>query len=947
MESVMCALAAEISRALGISAPVSVSGGLPFSSLDQEFLPDIVQKLGRRRLVILVDESDILTEQDPSCVSPQVLLPRFQELLTRHDRLAFVFAIGRRLEDLPDSYKQVFKSAVAEPVSFLGREAATALVREPCKELLDFPPETVEQVLELTACHPYYTQLICYELFRRCACAGIRTVAPNDVHAAIDPALETGRSAFVWFWDGLRPAERFVGAAAGSLAERGEATTDEAIARAVEEYGVRHFRHEISGAIEMLAQWDIIRRTPDGQYRFVVELVRQWIVRRQPLESPRRELERLSPRASRRYKTAEDAYAEGDLEDALLHYRKALEMNPQHASARLGSARTLARLERWDDAVAEFERSRELDSLAATDGIVRARLGYAEALEREGRLTEAILQCRLALRVSADGQDVHEKLAGLYLAQGKEHTADRPLDALAWHQRAKEEALACSLPPTAALSIEITEALTEAQSQSSKLLWEQAQLCEDNEDWEAAAEAYEMLASFPDGEAANEKLRSIRELVALQGDEMAVNEQLLASLKHKGDILHRSGRLHQAAQCFEEGLAAAPDDAEFMIRKADVLRKMGENDLALEELARAVEVGTDGLKVRALALRQMVLVSIGRYGDAISACDQALGLREGDAGLLRSKADSLSKLGEIDRAVGILNEATSGLPPREAAVTLRFQAELLHRVGRYEDALQALDQSLGLDPADSLTSRRKATTLSASGRGEEAAALLAQIGESVATPMAERVSAWLQRAHVLHDTARDEEALRSVEQALTLDPANVGSLLHKAKILETQGEREKALRALAEAARLESPRGSSSIRQQAGVLERGGRLDDARGALERAIRECEGFEKFSALVAKGDMLRRAGLHRDAAGAYGAALEIRKRDIETHRKRADALDAAGEKDEAAKAREEAVTQCRQRTMGPRDLRVMASILEKLQRTDEAVALADEAVRASQS
>ncbi|MCJ1883174.1 hypothetical protein LNY03_29120, partial [Pseudomonas nitroreducens] len=78
--------------------------------------------------------------------------------------LAFVFVVGRRLDELPSRIKATFKSAQCKRVSVLDRQAAERLITEPAANVVRFTDDAVTVLLDLTTGHPYFLQLLCYEL---------------------------------------------------------------------------------------------------------------------------------------------------------------------------------------------------------------------------------------------------------------------------------------------------------------------------------------------------------------------------------------------------------------------------------------------------------------------------------------------------------------------------------------------------------------------------------------------------------------------------------------------------------------------------------------------------------------------------------------------------------------------------------------------------------------
>lgn len=131
--------------------------------------------------------------------------------------------------------------------------------------------EDCRRIVALTGGHPYYTQMICSELWERLAHGGAAPVM--DLLAdALRAVLIKSNAAFVEIWDALSATERRLLLA---VAETGEATLFAA------EF-LRKYRlgaaSSVQRIVERLAHKGIIDRT-EGGYRIIDPLFAQWIRR--------------------------------------------------------------------------------------------------------------------------------------------------------------------------------------------------------------------------------------------------------------------------------------------------------------------------------------------------------------------------------------------------------------------------------------------------------------------------------------------------------------------------------------------------------------------------------------------------------------------------------------------------------------------------------------------
>jgi len=107
------------------------------------------------------------------------------------------------------------------------------------------------------------------------------------------------------------------------------------------------------------------------------------------------------------------AYYDYDFPTAEREYRRALDLNPNYATAHQWLAEHLASMKRFDEALAEIERALELDPLS----IIMNRI-YADILVDARRFDEAIEQFKKTIELDPNFATAHFFLGRAYEAQG-------------------------------------------------------------------------------------------------------------------------------------------------------------------------------------------------------------------------------------------------------------------------------------------------------------------------------------------------------------------------------------------------------------------------------------------------------------------------------------------------------------------------------------------------
>lgn len=425
LSQVLYGLAREICRSLSIELP-------PRSAFDDEtffqyvFLPEVYRVIGGDRLLVLVDEFDVLGgEHVPPDAAYHVLFGYLQDLLIDEQRhLTFIFVVGRRLDELPSRIKATFKSAQCKRISLLDRASATDLIVEPARGIVSYDRDAIEKLHALTSGHPYFLQLLCYELFDRCLRNGRRRISADDLSDdVLEQAMELGMGGLAWFWDEFPPAERFLLAAVAHLTHSHEVASLRRIGQALHEHGVRLQGMELSTAPQVLTDWEIIEPVGRDAFRFRVDFLRQWILTKHSLDEAKRELEQVSARAVRDYEQARRLHHDGELDEAIAAYHRALAANPNHARAQLGLAQALYERGQLEHAIDAFEKAFRTDVESARDGLVAAHRDTGITLESEGRFDQARPHYQRILDITPDDALARQRMRNTWRATAGAHLA--------------------------------------------------------------------------------------------------------------------------------------------------------------------------------------------------------------------------------------------------------------------------------------------------------------------------------------------------------------------------------------------------------------------------------------------------------------------------------------------------------------------------------------------
>ncbi len=249
--------------------------------LVDHFWPQVREALGGRVLVLLLDDLDSLAQ------APDDLLSYFLTVLgnwrAQSQDLAIVATVSPAAQEtLIREHARLFGGVLTFTLGPLTSEEATRLITWPVDGVLTYDYGVNRRLIEATSGHPYYLQLLCFEVFNRCAVAG--WVNQHDVDLVIRDILSREIADFRRVWEESSPQEQAVLAALVSLrGARGVATVQE-VRTKLHKAGARVKREQVVAALEGLTLRGVLERLGAMSYRFRVALLRDWLAERVDLD---------------------------------------------------------------------------------------------------------------------------------------------------------------------------------------------------------------------------------------------------------------------------------------------------------------------------------------------------------------------------------------------------------------------------------------------------------------------------------------------------------------------------------------------------------------------------------------------------------------------------------------------------------------------------------------
>lgn len=239
------------------------------------------------------------------------------------------------------------------------------------------------------------------------------------------------------------------------------------------------------------------------------------------------------PANARGHSNLGDALAElGNNQEAIKHYRRALEIKPSYAHAHNNWGTALAHIGKTEEAIEHFQTALEINPVNA-----KAHYNLGNALASLGKTQEAIGHYQMALEIKPKYAKAHYNLGNELAALGK-----------------TQEAIACF---QAALSLKPD-----------------------------SAAAHTNLGN------AYRKNNRLAEAIACHRKALEFNPNYAEAHNNLGNALLQEGQPESAVEHYEAALRITPDNAVFMYNLANTLAGRGKSDEARDAFERALMQAT-------------------------------------------------------------------------------------------------------------------------------------------------------------------------------------------------------------------------------------------------------------------------------------------------------------------------------------------------------------------
>ncbi|BAZ12939.1 hypothetical protein NIES4071_47730 [Calothrix sp. NIES-4071] len=346
----------------------------------EEFLPQVYQALGNKNLVLLLDEFDVLGDSNSDSAITH-FFPFLLSMIARQQQLYIIPVVGRRLDDMPNLLS-LFRQAPTQEIGMLDKISAERLISKPALDVLVYDSDAIDAILELSAGHPYFTQVVCFALFTYAREKKQPHITRADVYNIIDQAIEIGEAGLTWFRDGLPIPERVIFSTVAELQqEKSKLSITQGTPLALlQKHGVIA-TEALHKAETRLLEWNFLTSLhavmlQASSYKVTIELVRRWFIKRCPLRREIWELEKIDESlVSSIYEQAIKVRI-SEKYQAIKLYEQVLAINPNHFHALFDLAELYFDIGDYSQAVELYTRANKIDPVRNQEAFERATQYY-------------------------------------------------------------------------------------------------------------------------------------------------------------------------------------------------------------------------------------------------------------------------------------------------------------------------------------------------------------------------------------------------------------------------------------------------------------------------------------------------------------------------------------------------------------------------------------------
>ncbi len=179
------------------------------AQFENNFLRQVAHVLGKRRLLLMIDEFESLEDAVKDNLLPKTIFSFLRKTMQHQRQLSFIFCGTHQLQELTRQYWQIFfNAALPFHITFLDENDTKALIQEPVRGHFAYDELALMRMLKLTGGHPYFTQLLCHSMVSLMNKQYRGYVTRNEVDDVAHQLIQSGNDHLDYIWNESGTAER-------------------------------------------------------------------------------------------------------------------------------------------------------------------------------------------------------------------------------------------------------------------------------------------------------------------------------------------------------------------------------------------------------------------------------------------------------------------------------------------------------------------------------------------------------------------------------------------------------------------------------------------------------------------------------------------------------------------------------------------------------------------
>jgi len=524
-------------------------------------------------------------------------------------------------------------------------------------------------------------------------------------------------------------------------------------------------------------------------------------------------------------------------DEALADFNRAIELDPEDAQTIANRGITYVAMERYNDALTDLSHAIEIEP---DNAIMTARRGVFYQLMKQ--YDDALADLNRAIELQPDNVPMIAIRGETYRLMKEYERALADLDQ------------AVELEPDNASPIAGRGETYRLMEQYEKALVDFNQAIELKPDY-AWAIANRGL-TYRDMELYNDALANLNQAIELQPDNASI-------IANRGETYQLIGRYDDALADLNRAVELQPDNASIIAARGDIYRLLEGYDSALADFNQAIELEPD--YAWAIARRGEIYRSMGRYDDALADSSRAIELEPRNAWAIASRGETYRLMERYDDALADFNQAIELEPDYAWAIARR--GEIYRSMGRYDDALADSSRAIELEP-------RNAWAIASRG---ETYRLMEQYDNALTdfncAIELDKDYAWaiVRRGITYQETEQYDDAMVDFSRAIELDPGDAWAIGNRGETYRLMEQHEKALADFNRAIELK-PDYTWAILSRAYTYQLMELYDDALADLNQTI---ELLPNNALMIAdRGEIYGLMGQYDKALADFNRAIELK-------------------------------------------------------------------------